>query len=72
MSTAERYDDYRGYRQDRWCGPSVRFHPGWIVLMILGFQTGLLAFIADLLSVNRRLLEELMEAKRAPRKPGDG
>jgi uncharacterized protein DUF2852 len=37
MSTAERYDDYRGYRQDRWCGPSVRFHPGWIVLMILGF-----------------------------------
>jgi Protein of unknown function (DUF2852) len=37
MSTAERYDDYRGYRQGRWCGPSVRFHPGWIVLMILGF-----------------------------------
>ena len=37
MSTAERYDDYRGYRRDRWCGPSVRFHPGWIVLMILGF-----------------------------------
>jgi hypothetical protein len=37
MSTAERYDDYRGYRQDRWCGASVRFHPGWIVLMILGF-----------------------------------
>jgi hypothetical protein len=37
MSTAERYDDYRGYRQDRWSGPSVRFHPGWIVLMILGF-----------------------------------
>ena len=37
MSTAERYDDYRGYRQDRGCGPSVRFHPGWIVLMILGF-----------------------------------
>jgi glycosyltransferase involved in cell wall biosynthesis len=38
------------------------------VLMILGFQTGLLAFITDLLSVNRRLLEELLEAKRAPRK----
>ena len=37
MSTAERYDDYRGYRQDRGCGSSVRFHPGWIVLMILGF-----------------------------------
>jgi glycosyltransferase involved in cell wall biosynthesis len=34
------------------------------VLMIIGFQTGLLAFIADLLSVNRRLLEELLEAKR--------
>jgi glycosyltransferase involved in cell wall biosynthesis len=38
------------------------------VLMILGFQTGLLAFITELLSVNRRLLEELLEAKRAPRK----
>jgi glycosyltransferase involved in cell wall biosynthesis len=34
------------------------------VLMIFGFQTALLAFIADLLSVNRRLLEELLEAKR--------
>jgi hypothetical protein len=40
--------------------------------MIFGFQTGLLAFIADLLSVNRRLLEELLEAKRATRKRGDG
>jgi len=38
------------------------------VMMILGFQTGLLAFITDLLSVNRRLLEELLEAKRAPPK----
>jgi glycosyltransferase involved in cell wall biosynthesis len=34
------------------------------VLMIFGFQTALLAFIADLQSVNRRLLEELLEAKR--------
>jgi glycosyltransferase involved in cell wall biosynthesis len=42
------------------------------VLMILGFQTGLLAFIADLLSVNRRLLEELLEAKRVARKERDG
>ena len=41
------------------------------VLMILGFQTGLLAFIADLLSVNRRLLEELLEAKRVARRPRD-
>ncbi len=41
------------------------------VLMILGFQTGLLAFIADLLSVNRRLLEELLEAKRAPPRKRD-
>jgi glycosyltransferase involved in cell wall biosynthesis len=41
------------------------------VLMIFGFQTGLLAFIADLLSVNRRLLEELLEAKRATRKRDD-
>jgi hypothetical protein len=32
--------------------------------MIFGFQTALLAFIADLQSVNRRLLEELLEAKR--------
>lgn len=29
------------------------------VLIGMGFQTGLIAFIADLLSVNRRLLEEL-------------
>jgi glycosyltransferase involved in cell wall biosynthesis len=42
------------------------------VLMIFGFQTGLLAFIADLLSVNRRLLEELLEAKRVARKDRDG
>jgi glycosyltransferase involved in cell wall biosynthesis len=41
------------------------------VLMIFGFQTGLLAFIADLLSVNRRLLEELLEAKRAVRRKDD-
>jgi glycosyltransferase involved in cell wall biosynthesis len=41
------------------------------VLMIFGFQTGLLAFIADLLSVNRRLLEELLEAKRVIRKDKD-
>ncbi len=34
------------------------------VFMIFGFHTSLLAFIADLLSVNRRLLEELTEAKR--------
>ena len=42
------------------------------VLMIFGFQTALLAFIADLLSVNRRLLEELLEAKRVARKDRDG
>ncbi len=36
MSTAERFDDYRrDWRQDRWSGP--RFHPGWIILMIVGF-----------------------------------
>src|SRR6185436_20486211 len=34
MSTAERYDEYR---HDRWGGPSVRMHPAWIVLLILGF-----------------------------------
>jgi len=43
------------------------------VLMIFGFQTGLLAFIADLQSVNRRLLEELLEAKRVnARREKDG
>ena len=38
------------------------------VLLIFGFQAGLLAFVADLLSVNRRLLEELLEAKRLQRR----
>ena len=34
MSTAERmYDE----RDDRWRGPSMRIHPAWIVLLILGF-----------------------------------
>ena len=33
------------------------------VLMGMGFQTGLIAFIADLLSVNRKLLEELKVEK---------
>src|SRR5581483_4043954 len=35
MSTAERmYDDHP---RERWCGPAVRIHPAWIVLLILGF-----------------------------------
>jgi glycosyltransferase involved in cell wall biosynthesis len=38
------------------------------VLMIIGFQTVLLAFLADLQSVNRRLLEELLEHKRVTRR----
>src|SRR5206468_12353009 len=34
MSTAERmYDEH----YDRWRGPSMRIHPAWIVLLILGF-----------------------------------
>ena len=33
------------------------------ILMGMGFQTGLIAFVADLLSVNRKLLEELKVAK---------
>lgn len=41
MSTAARADDYsRGPWDNRgpWQGPPMRFmHPGWIVLMILGF-----------------------------------
>jgi glycosyltransferase involved in cell wall biosynthesis len=40
------------------------------VLLIIGFQTMLLAFLADLLSVNRRLLEELQANQRAS-KAGD-
>lgn len=35
------------------------------VLLIIGFQTILLAFLADLLSVNRQLLEELQATQRA-------
>ena len=35
MSTADRmYDDHP---RERWCGPAVRIHPAWIVLLILGF-----------------------------------
>ncbi len=35
MSTAERtYDDYP---RNRWCGPAHFWHPGVIILMILGF-----------------------------------
>jgi glycosyltransferase involved in cell wall biosynthesis len=36
-------------------------------LLIIGFQTALLAFVADLQSVNRRLLEEVLEEQRARR-----
>ncbi|MDP2344023.1 MAG: glycosyltransferase family 2 protein [Deltaproteobacteria bacterium] len=36
-------------------------------LLVIGFQTALLAFIADLQSVNRRLLEELLEDQRKRR-----
>jgi glycosyltransferase involved in cell wall biosynthesis len=35
------------------------------VLLLLGFQTWMMAFIADLLSVNRRLLEDLESRERA-------
>lgn len=34
------------------------------VLMGIGFQTGLIAFVADLLAVNRKLLEEIKLGKR--------
>lgn len=37
------------------------------VLLIIGFQTIALAFVADLLSVNRTLLEELQAANRVRR-----
>ena len=51
MSTAERFDDRHDWRNDRWRGPAMRFHPGWIILMVLGFIVwwpvglALLAFI---------------------------
>ncbi|HEY3236678.1 MAG TPA: glycosyltransferase family 2 protein [Polyangiaceae bacterium] len=35
------------------------------VLMLIGFQTALLALVADLLSVNRRLLEDVQRNQRA-------
>src|SRR6187402_1487739 len=34
MSTAERMYDHRDHR---WHGPSVRIHPAWIILLVLGF-----------------------------------
>ena len=37
------------------------------VLMGMGFQTGLIAFIADLLSVNRKLLERIVAMENRPR-----
>jgi hypothetical protein len=37
------------------------------VLLIVGFLTFLLAILADLLSVNRRLLEDLQQAERTRR-----
>jgi glycosyltransferase involved in cell wall biosynthesis len=41
------------------------------VLMGMGFQTGLIAFVADLLSVNRKLLEEIkMEKYQHPNEDG--
>lgn len=39
------------------------------VLMVIGFQTGLIAFIADLLAVNRTLLEELRAKHNVGTKP---
>ena len=42
------------------------------VLLIVGFLTFLLAILADLLSVNRRLLEELQQNQRRARLLGPG
>ena len=44
------------------------------VLLIIGFQTGLIAFVADLVSANRKLLEQIKfiqanSAKTDLRKP---
>jgi UPF0716 family protein affecting phage T7 exclusion len=35
------------------------------VLLMMGFHTMLLGFVADLLAVNRKLLEDLQAAERA-------
>ena len=37
------------------------------VLLGMGFQTGLIAFVADLLSVNRKLLERIVAMENRPR-----
>lgn len=37
------------------------------VLLVVGFQTALIAFIADLLAVNRKILEDLSNAQRNDR-----
>lgn len=37
------------------------------VLLVVGFQTALIAFIADLLAVNRKLLEDVSNAQRSDR-----
>ncbi len=64
-----------------WCGRFLYFYAtgnggGHIqsivlgsTLLVIAFQTGLLAFVADLQSVNRKLLEELLEHQRAARQP---
>ena len=39
------------------------------LLMGIGFQTGLIAFIADLLAVNRKLLEEIQYRLRKMERP---
>jgi len=43
------------------------------VLMGMGFQTGLIAFVADLLAVNRKLLEDIKSKniQQMPRKAVD-
>lgn len=41
------------------------------VLLMIGFQTMLLAFIADLLSVNRRLIEEVQLFQRSSQRGAD-
>ena len=42
------------------------------VLLIMGFNTFMMGFMADLLSVNRRLLEELQAYQRASQKAATG
>ena len=50
----------------------VQFLIASAILLIIGFQVGMLGIVADLISVNRRLSEEILyRLKRQDIPPGD-